>query len=151
MGSESGDSEVETTVELDDVDPAEYVKGALAYGRPKHPCRCDECACELHSYSDADVCVWCKNDDHATTEIPEEEFGSDEWKRAVKKAVAVDYRGPYTSPEVVETIEGDFEVDQEYIREHGGFVIIRGVEGEIYPCGLDIFKDTYRLLGPGSE
>lgn len=66
-----------------------------------------------------------------------------EWKSATKKPVEIRYRGPYDDPMVVETIEGDFEVDDEYIDEHGGFVIIEGVEGEIYPCGLDIFRETY--------
>jgi DNA-directed RNA polymerase subunit RPC12/RpoP len=69
--------------------------------------------------------------------------GTEQWQTARKKPVEVEYRGPYTDPEVVETIEGDFEVDEEYIDEHGGYVIIRGVEGEVYPCALDIFEDTY--------
>ena len=67
------------------------------------------------------------------------------WKRATKKPVTVSYRGPYLDPTVVETIEGDFEIDQEYIEEHGGYVIIQGVDGEIYPCGLDIFEETYQF------
>lgn len=66
-----------------------------------------------------------------------------EWKPARKKPVEVEYRGPYDDPAIIETIEGDFEVDEEYIEEHGGYVIIRGVEGEVYPCGLDIFHETY--------
>lgn len=65
------------------------------------------------------------------------------WKSATKKPVEVEYRGPFTDPAVVETIEGDFEIDKEYIDEHGGYVIIRGVDGEKYPCALDIFKETY--------
>lgn len=68
-----------------------------------------------------------------------------DWVAVEKKPVEVEYRGPYHDPEVVETIEGDFEVDEEYIDEHGGYVIIRGVEGEVYPCGLDIFQQTYRF------
>lgn len=70
-----------------------------------------------------------------------------QWNSARKKPVEVEYRGPYTDPEIVETIEGDFEVDEEYIDEHGGFVIIRGVEDEVYPCGLDIFHETYETQG----
>lgn len=69
--------------------------------------------------------------------------GADRWRKARKKPVVVEFRGPYTDTETVETIEGDFEVDEEYIDEHGGYVIIRGVEGEKYPCGLDIFRETY--------
>lgn len=67
----------------------------------------------------------------------------EQWRTARKKPVEVEYRGPYTDPEIVETIEGDFEVDEEYIDEHGGFVIIRGVEGEVYPCAIDVFTQTY--------
>ena len=66
-----------------------------------------------------------------------------EWSTARKKPVEIEYAGPFTDPDVVETIEGDFEVDEEYIGQHGGYVIIRGVEGELYPCALDIFEDTY--------
>jgi hypothetical protein len=69
--------------------------------------------------------------------------GIDRWRKARKKPVVVEFRGPYTDTEIVETIEGDFEVNEEYINEHGGYVIIRGVEGEVYPCGLDIFRETY--------
>lgn len=66
-----------------------------------------------------------------------------EWKTARKRPVKVEFRGPYTDPDEIETIEGDFEIDESYIEEHGGFVVIRGVEGEVYPCGLDIFHRTY--------
>lgn len=72
--------------------------------------------------------------------------GRDRWRTARKKPVEVEFRGPYTDTETIETIEGDFEVDGEYIEEHGGYVIIRGVEGEVYPCGLDIFKETYEQV-----
>ena len=71
------------------------------------------------------------------------ERSGDEWKEATKKPVTIRYRGPYDDPQVVETLEGDFEVDDEYVEKHGGFVIIEGVSGEIYPCALDIFEATY--------
>lgn len=69
------------------------------------------------------------------------------WKPARKKPVEVEYRGPYTDPTVVETIEGAAEVDEEYIDEHGGYVIVRGVDGEVYPCALDIFYETHETPG----
>lgn len=69
-----------------------------------------------------------------------------DWRKARKKPVQVEYHGPYTSTGVIETIEGDYEVDEEYIEEHGGYVIIRGVEGEEYPCALDIFEETYEVI-----
>jgi len=72
---------------------------------------------------------------------------SKHWKPARKKPVKIQYRGPYTDPTVIETLEGDFEVDDEYIEEHGGFVVIKGVQNEVYPCGLDVFQETYDLLG----
>lgn len=68
-----------------------------------------------------------------------------EWKSARKKPVEVEFRGPFETPGTVETIEGNFEIDEEYIEEHGGFVIIKGVDGEVYPCGLDIFEETYEV------
>lgn len=77
------------------------------------------------------------------------ENGIDRWRKTRKKPVEVEFRGPYTDTETVETIEGDFEVDEEYIDEHGGYVIIRGVEGEVYPCGLDIFRETYEQVTDG--
>lgn len=67
----------------------------------------------------------------------------DEWKTARKKPVEVEWRGPFTDTTTVETIEGDFEVDDDYLDAHGGYVIIRGVEGEVYPCALDVFRQTY--------
>jgi len=75
--------------------------------------------------------------------------GIDRWRKARKKPVEVEFRGPYTETDTIETIEGDFEVDEEYIEEHGGYVIIRGIEGEVYPCGLDIFRETYEQGSKG--
>lgn len=63
-----------------------------------------------------------------------------------KKPKEVEYAGPFRNPTIVETLEGDYEVDDDYIDEHGGFVIIRGVDGERYPCALDIFHETYEVL-----
>lgn len=68
------------------------------------------------------------------------------WKTARKKPVEVEWRGPYVDPCFVETIEGDFEIDDEYLEEHDGYVIIRGVQGEVYPCALDVFCETYEVL-----
>lgn len=65
------------------------------------------------------------------------------WQTARKRPVEIEYAGPFMDPTVVETIEGDFEVDGEYIAEHDGYVIIQGVESERYPCGYDIFQETY--------
>jgi len=66
-----------------------------------------------------------------------------DWNTATKKPVEVEYKGPFTDRDTIKTIEGDFEIDADYIDKHGGYVIIKGVDGEMYPCALDIFKETY--------
>jgi hypothetical protein len=71
----------------------------------------------------------------------------DGWRSARKKPVEVEVRGPFTDPDVIETIEGDFEVDEAYIDEHGGYYLIRGVQGEVYPCAVDVFEETYEFVG----
>lgn len=71
-----------------------------------------------------------------------------DWRTVRKKPVEVEARGPYDDPTVVETLEGDFEVDEDYAAQ--GFYIVRGVEGEEYPCRSDIFHDTYET-GPETE
>jgi hypothetical protein len=72
------------------------------------------------------------------------------WRAAEKKPVGVSFRGPYYDTDEIETIEGDYEIDEEYLEEHEGYVIIEGVQGEKYPCALDIFREAYRLP-EGSE
>lgn len=67
-----------------------------------------------------------------------------EWFDVQKRPVVVEARGPYYDPTTVETLEGEFEVTDEYAER--GFYIIRGVEGEVYPCQYDIFHDTYRVM-----
>lgn len=69
-----------------------------------------------------------------------------EWRRARKKPVAVEFAGPFHTTDVIETLEGDFDVDEDYLDEHGGYVIIRGVQDEVYPCALDVFRETYEVL-----
>lgn len=68
---------------------------------------------------------------------------ADKWFSARKKPVEVDVRGPYYTPTEVETLEGNFEVDESYAAK--GYYIIRGVEGEVYPCQKRIFHDTYEI------
>lgn len=70
---------------------------------------------------------------------------ADEWRSARKRPVEIEFRGPYTDTDTVETIEGTFEVDEQYLDEHGGYVIVRGVDGEVYPVALDIFQETYDI------
>lgn len=42
-----------------------YKHLARKLGRPEHPCPCGECDCDLHSYDEDTVCVWCENENHA--------------------------------------------------------------------------------------
>lgn len=76
---------------------------------------------------------------------------SREWFAVRKKPVEVEARGPYFSTDEIDTLEGDFEIDAAYIEEHGGYYIIRGVEGELYPCAADIFEQTYERVGDGED
>lgn len=46
---------------------------------------------------------------------------------------------PASEKLVIRTLEGDMEADK-------GDFIIKGVQGEFYPCKLDIFEATYEKL-----
>ncbi len=106
------------------------------------PCGLDK-ACPVPS----EYCDVEKTDQEVWMEFIKGVGADDGWYSATKKPVEVEFRGPYDDPDVIETIEGDFEVDEAYIEEHGGYVIIRGVEGDVYPCGLDVFNQTYNVVG----
>ena len=70
---------------------------------------------------------------------------NDEWFDARKRPIKVEVRGPYVESTTIETEEGQFAVDQNYIAAHGGYYIICGVDDEIYPIGADTFEETYML------
>lgn len=74
-----------------------------------------------------------------------------DWFGARKRPVEVEAAGPFEHRGMVETLEGDFEVDREYIREHGGYYLIRGVQGEVYPCAADVFEETYDVLAGSGD
>ena len=65
------------------------------------------------------------------------------WNRARKRPVVVDATAMPLAFEV-ETPEGTMEGEQ-------GDVLIRGVEGELYPCDADVFAQTYELVGGGES
>ncbi len=46
-------------------------------------------------------------------------------------------------PIVIETLEGDMDVSV-------GDYVIRGIQGELYPCKPDIFEQTYQPLKDAS-
>ena len=60
------------------------------------------------------------------------------WNAARKKPVTVQAT-PMPAPFTVETPEGTMEGDE-------GDVLIRGVEGELYPCDASVFAQTYELV-----
>lgn len=53
--------------------------------------------------------------------------------------VVVDYKNPEKPIMKIETLEGIMSASE-------GDYIIKGVNGEFYPCKLDIFEKTYELV-----
>ena len=67
-----------------------------------------------------------------------------EWKDCWKKPVKVQYK------EITETTEIETREGKLY-GYAGKDVLIKGVRGEVYPCKIDIFNDTYTTTAPLSE
>jgi len=63
-----------------------------------------------------------------------------EWKKCRKKPIIVEFREVKGECEEVVTREGTMFAYPD--RD----VIIRGVQGEIYPCKKDIFEQTYDVI-----
>lgn len=61
------------------------------------------------------------------------------WKPCRKKPVLVEFRDAVPG-ETVETREGILTAEE-------GDYIIRGVEGDVYPVGREVFNKTYDLTG----
>jgi hypothetical protein len=59
--------------------------------------------------------------------------------RARKRPVKVDVHGPIDRRREIRTREGTV------VAEPGDY-IIRGVDGEVYPIGAEIFHETYEVL-----
>jgi len=64
----------------------------------------------------------------------------DEWRRARKKPVVVEFREVHSSTETIHTLEGDL------IAEANLHYVIRGPTGELYPIRKEIFEKTYDIL-----
>ena len=60
-----------------------------------------------------------------------------EAKEFVGKALKYDYQEP--DMPFIETLEGNMAISK-------GDYIIKGVQGEFYPCKPDIFEQTYELV-----
>ena len=69
------------------------------------------------------------------------------WGKARKKPIVVEYREPIAS---------DTHYGREEVRTREGMLyailgqdyIIKGIRGEIYPIGKDIFEQTYDVVEP---
>jgi len=62
------------------------------------------------------------------------------WNTEGEGSLSIDADDPLEQKLVVGTLEGVCRVDWDDF-------IIRGVNGEIYPCKPDIFEKTYELVG----
>lgn len=62
-----------------------------------------------------------------------------DWFRARKRPVVVNVREPIDPPEEIHTREGTIVATEDDL-------VIRGVEGEIYPIGREIFAKTYDVV-----
>ena len=61
------------------------------------------------------------------------------WDAVTNNTIITYYFGKYTKEDaycIIKTLEGN-------MRANTGDYIIRGVNGEIYPCKADIFEKTY--------
>jgi len=59
------------------------------------------------------------------------------WHKATKKPVQIEWRDVRGEKEQMETREGKL------YGYKGQDVIIKGIQGEIYPCKIDIFEKEY--------
>ena len=64
------------------------------------------------------------------------------WGKAQKKPIIVDFREPIHTTELITTLEGELRAHQ------GEHYVIVGVEGELYPIDIEIFKKTYDVVVP---
>lgn len=55
---------------------------------------------------------------------------------------------PVTIKAVELTEEVEIETREGILKGYKGDFLIEGIEGEIYPCGKDIFRKTYEALTP---
>lgn len=63
----------------------------------------------------------------------------EDWFDVRKQPVEVKARGPVDEREKIATREG-------VVVAYPGDYVIRGVEGEVYPIGADIFEETYEVV-----
>jgi len=68
-----------------------------------------------------------------------------EWKKCRKKPIVVEFREVQGEKEMIETREGILTAYRDKD------LIIRGLRGEIYPIGKDIFHKSYDVLEEGEN
>ena len=105
--------------------------------------------CEKRSYSEHAQMTFCKHNGQpawmALDEFWDSELGKcihrkvyeEKWGKARKKPVEVEFREPREPFEIISTPEGDM------VATPGKSLVIKGVEDELYPILIDIFKKTY--------
>lgn len=69
-----------------------------------------------------------------------DDLPTDEWADVRKLPVQVEAKRVDERREI-HTREGTVVAEP-------GDVVLRGVEGEVYPCDPDIFDETYEVVGP---
>jgi hypothetical protein len=69
-----------------------------------------------------------------------------EWFDVRSVPTVKEARGPFTDTDTIETIEGRFEVDDEYIDRHGGYYLIREQDMNVYPIAADKFAEFYEVV-----
>lgn len=62
----------------------------------------------------------------------------EKWRKCRKRPVVVEFR-PGIVGEEIHTREG-------VLRAQDGDLVIRGIEGEVYPIGREIFERTYEVI-----
>jgi len=67
-------------------------------------------------------------------------MGSEIWRKARKKPIIIEFRGPISEIEKVRTREGIL------VAKKGEDFIIKGIEGELYPIKKEIFYKTYEVI-----
>jgi len=67
------------------------------------------------------------------------------WNKARKKPVVIEYREVKGEKEELDTLEGKVTAyaDDDFV--------LRGVDGEVYPCKKDVFWQTYKEVPKDTE
>ena len=68
---------------------------------------------------------------------------NDIWRKCKKKPLIIEYREPKSPYEIIKTLEGDM------VAHPGVSVILRGIEGELYPIKKTIFDKSFDLVDDG--